>query len=80
MLRDKGLRGLHAEDRHPLGIVYILDNPFISETAEKIYDPVVRTQFLSISRRPDEDIRATLDEHLTIMEALKVRRGAGIRT
>jgi len=80
LLHDKRLRSPHAEDRHPLGIVYILDNPFISETAEKIYDPMVRTWFLSFSRRTDEEIRETLDEHPVFIEALKVRGGAGIRT
>ncbi len=66
---------LEIDRRFHLGIVDILDNPFISETAEKIYDQMVRTWFLSFSRRTNEEIRETLDEHLAIIEALEARRG-----
>ncbi len=66
---------LEVDRRFHLGIVDILDNPFIRETAEKIYDQLMRTWFLSFSRRTDEEIRETLDEHLAIIQALEARHG-----
>ncbi len=59
-------------DRHfHMGIISILDNPFISEMAEKIYDQLMRTWFLSFSRRTNEEIRETVREHLAIVDALE---------
>lgn len=59
-------------DRHfHMGIISILDNPFISEMAEKIYDQLMRTAFLSFSRCTNEEIRETVREHLAIVDALE---------
>lgn len=57
-----------------LQIVAVLENPFISEAAEKIYDQMFRTWFLSFSRRTREEVLETLNEHLLIVEALEERQ------
>ncbi|SHE55111.1 DNA-binding transcriptional regulator, GntR family [Desulfacinum infernum DSM 9756] len=64
---------LETDRRFHLHIVAFLENPFISETAEKIYDQMFRTWFLSFSRRTGDEILDTLNEHLSIVEALEAR-------
>jgi len=62
---------LEIDRRFHLGIVAIVDNPLISEIAEKIYDQLMRTWFLSFSRRTTEEIRETVREHMAIVNALE---------
>ena len=65
---------LETDRRFHLQLVAFLENPFIGEMAEKIYDQMFRTWFLSFSRRTEEEILETLNEHLAIVEALEVRQ------
>lgn len=62
---------LELDRRFHLSIVALVDNPFIQEVAEKIYDQLMRTWFLSFSRRTNEEIRETVREHLAIVDALE---------
>ena len=53
------------------GIVYLLDNPYINEMATRVYDLILRTWYLSFETRTIEELNKTVDEHLSILDALK---------
>jgi len=52
------------------GLVTLLDNPYLDTIAENIYDLVTRTWYLSFRRREQDDLAATLQENLDILEQL----------
>jgi DNA-binding GntR family transcriptional regulator len=65
---------LEIDRNFHMGIVAVSDNPFFDEMADKIYDHLARTWFLSFSRRTREQIMETVDEHLAIIESLEAGR------
>ena len=50
------------------GLVTLLDNPYIDAIAENIYDMVTRTWYLSFRMRTQDDLAATLEENLDILD------------
>jgi DNA-binding GntR family transcriptional regulator len=61
---------LDIDRQFHMGLVGLVDNFFIEEMAAKIYDQLVRTWYLSFSRRSREELMETVDEHLAIVDAL----------
>ncbi len=55
------------------GLVTLLDNPYLDAIAENIYDLVTRTWYLSFRRRTKDDLAATLQENLHILDKLEQR-------
>lgn len=53
------------------GLVAILDNPYLNDMAERIYDLVTRTWYLSFKNRSKSDLASTLQDHLDILEKLE---------
>ncbi|KIX13895.1 GntR family transcriptional regulator [Dethiosulfatarculus sandiegensis] len=74
MARQRRISELLDLDRNfHEGIVSILENPYIFEMAGRIYDLLARTWHLSFQRRSFEELKNTIDEHLSIIRALESR-------
>jgi len=61
---------LRADRRFHERIVAILDNPFLTEQAARVYDQLARTWFLSFRRRSRAEVLSTIQEHRAIIAAL----------
>lgn len=61
---------LTIERQFHQGLVTLLDNPYLDAMAERIYDLVTRTWYLSFRRRSQDDLAFTLQENLLILEKL----------
>ncbi len=64
---------LTIERQFHQGLVTLLDNPYLDSMAERIYDLVTRTWYLSFRRRNQDDLSFTLQENLVILEKLEQR-------
>ncbi len=53
------------------GLVALLNNPYLNNIAENIYDLVTRTWYLSFRRRDKEDLAFTLQENLDILKKIE---------
>ena len=65
---------LEIDRKFHMGLIALMDNFFIEEVAAKIYDQLARTWYLSFSRRSQEELMATVKEHLAIVDALESGR------
>ena len=65
---------LEIDRKFHMGLIALMDNFFIEEVAAKIYDQLARTWYLSFSRRSQEELMATVKEHLAIIDALESGR------
>lgn len=63
-------RSFHME------LVQILENPYISSMAERIYDMLSRIWYLSFKNRTEEELLHTMQGHLDILNCLERRNAA----
>lgn len=52
-------------------LVYLLGNQYLNTIADRIYDLVARTWYLSFKKRNRASLEATLNDHLDILDALE---------
>jgi len=62
---------LRIERQFHQGLVALLDNPYLDAIAERVYNLVTRTWYLSFRRRSKDDLAVTLRENLIILEKLE---------
>ncbi len=62
---------LTIERQFHQGLVVMLDNQYLDAMADRIYDLVTRTWYLSFRRRSPDNLAFTLQENLVILEKLE---------
>lgn len=62
---------LDIDNRFHMGILALVENPVISEIGSKIYNQLLRTWFVSFSRRSTDEILTTTREHLALLDAIE---------
>ena len=74
MVDSKDIEGLLKVDREiHMGIVKSLNNRYIEQIAEQVYDLVTRMWFLSFRTRSQEELRYSLLAHSDILDTLATR-------
>jgi GntR family transcriptional regulator, rspAB operon transcriptional repressor len=72
LIKQRDLDGLLAIDRKfHQGLVNLVDNPYLNDMADHIYDLVARTWYLSFRNRSQTDLALTLQDHLDILKQLE---------
>lgn len=61
---------LVIERRFHQGLVELLDNPILTDMAERIFDLVTRTWYLSFKNRTKQDLADTLKENIEVLEKI----------
>ena len=74
LVDDRNIEGLLRVDREiHMGIVKSLNNRYIEQIAEQVYDLVTRMWFLSFQTRTKEELRFSLLAHSNILDKLATR-------
>jgi DNA-binding GntR family transcriptional regulator len=74
LVDDRNIEGLLKIDREiHMGIVKSLNNHYIEQIAEQVYDLVTRMWFLSFQTRTKEQLRFSLLAHCKILDKLATR-------
>ena len=74
LVDDRNIEGLLRVDREiHMGIVKSLNNRYIEQIAEQVYDLVTRMWFLSFQTRTKEELRISLLAHSNILDKLASR-------
>jgi DNA-binding GntR family transcriptional regulator len=74
MAEKRDIEGLLKIDREiHMGIVKSLDNKYIEQIANQVYDLIARMLFLSFKTRTKIDLRSSLEQHLRLLDALATR-------
>ncbi len=64
---------LDIDRKFHMGIVQCLDNRYIEQVANQIYDKVTRLWYLSFTSRTEDELKFSASSHLEILEALATR-------
>jgi DNA-binding GntR family transcriptional regulator len=64
---------LDIDRKFHMGVVQCLDNRYIEQIANQIYDQVTRLWYLSFTSRTENELKVSARSHLDILEALAVR-------